>query len=183
MKMNANKSTGEIAPQVELPQVQERHGFRRTVCDCAYCTAPCRHVPGGLDPADLDRLCPKGQDLFAWAEEHLRALTNHPYPTLVPVRHPEGHCHWLFEGKCAVHENAPFGCAFFDAHLSPDEVSQRYAATIQARLEDAAKGGMYFLLWKYLCRKGLIGKPADRAALAEDVQSIRQKVRADCGLT
>src|SRR6266513_2677801 len=87
----------------ELPLVRERYGFRRTQCACELCRAPCRHLPGSLDVADLWRLCPPGRDLFEWAEEHLRALTDKPYPTLVPLRLKGGPCHWLFDGQCAVH--------------------------------------------------------------------------------
>src|SRR5437762_9516532 len=105
----------------DLPERREQHGFRRTECACAFCTAPCRHVPGSLDVSDLARLCPAGRDVFAWAEEHLRAVTDKPYPTLVPARGPDGHCHWYFDGGCAVHDRAPYSCAFFDAHMSEEE--------------------------------------------------------------
>jgi hypothetical protein len=30
----------------------------------------------------------------------------------VPARQADGGCHWHFGGRCAVHDNAPFGCAF-----------------------------------------------------------------------
>jgi hypothetical protein len=158
--------------RVGLP-LREEHGFRRTCCGCAFCAAPCRHVPGALDPADLVRLCPEGADLFAWAEEHLRALTSHPYPTLVPTRRADGACHWYYEGRCAVHEHAPYGCAFFDSHMPRAEVEARYAATVRAREEDAAAGGLYFQVWSYLCRRGLVGRPADRAGLGEEVRRLR----------
>jgi hypothetical protein len=158
-----------MEPQQELPLIREVHGFKRTRCGCVYCAAPCRHVPGGLDPSDLERLCPPGRDVFAWAEEHLRALTGRPYPTLVPARHPEGHCHWLIEGKCAVHDNSPYGCAFFDAHMSRDEADRRQAATVQARRADADAGGLYHRVWLHLCQKGLIARPGDRAGLVEEV--------------
>src|ERR1700682_4838839 len=89
----------------ELPLVRQEYGFHRTVCGCAFCRTPCRHLPGSLDVTDLLRLCPAGEDVMAWAQEHLRALTEKPYPTLVPARHPHGPCHWLFDGQCVVHEN------------------------------------------------------------------------------
>jgi hypothetical protein len=157
------------------PPVRQRHGFSRTVCDCVFCRVPCRHVPGGLDPEDLDRLCPPGQDLFAWAEEHLRALTNQPYPILVPARAAHGGCHWHFQGKCAVHENAPYGCAFFDAHQSDSEVAQRYAATVRARQQDAAQQGIYYQVWLYLCQRGLIGVPGKRSTLEREVKSLLEQ--------
>jgi hypothetical protein len=154
--------------------LREQHGFCRTVCGCAFCQAPCRHIPGSLDVADLERLCPPDQDLFAWAARHLRALTDKPFPTLVPARQGNGHCHWLYDGKCAVHDAAPFGCAFFDAHMGEDEIERRSAATIRARRDDAAANGLYFRVFLHLCHKGLVGPSGDRAALAAEVRAIRR---------
>jgi len=157
-----------------LPVVREQFGFQRTKCGCEFCRAPCRHMPGSLDVSDLARLCPPHQDVFAWAEEHLRALTGKSFPTLVPARQASGHCHWLFEGQCVVHENAPYSCAFFDSHQTVAEINQRSAATIQARKDDAAQNGLYYRVWLHLCRSGLIGKSGDRDALAEDIRKIRR---------
>jgi hypothetical protein len=158
----------------ELPVTRETYGFPRTVCGCEFCRAPCRHMPGSLDVTDLTRLCPPDQDFFAWAEQHLRALTDKPYPTLVPARQENGACHWLFGGLCAVHENAPFSCAFFDMHMTDLEVTRRTAATIQARQDDAARNGLYYRVWLHLCRKELIGIPGNRAALAEELHEMRR---------
>ena len=161
--------------QDESPPPREQHGFRRTVCGCALCAAPCRHIPGSLDVADLDRLCPAGRDLFAWAEEHLRAVTDKSFPTLVPARGLGGPCHWHFDGRCAVHEAAPYSCAFFDAHMAAEEVQQRSAATIAARRADAAAEGLYFRVWRHLCGKGLTCLSGDREALAEEVRRMQRE--------
>lgn len=131
-------------------------------------------MPGSLDVADLDRLCPPGQDVYLWAEQHLAAVIDKPFPTLVPARHVNGHCHWLFEGKCVVHANAPYSCAFFDSHMTEEEIQRRSAATIQARLEDAGKGGTYYRVWLHLQRRGLIVPSGNRGALAREVESIRR---------
>jgi hypothetical protein len=154
--------------------VRDQYGFQRTTCGCAFCTAACHHVPGSLDVTDLVRLCPPQQDLVAWAEEHLRALTDKPFPTLVPLRQLNGHCHWLFGGRCVVHDHAPYGCAFFDAHLSEAEVERRSAATIQARRQDAARQGPYYRLWRHLCARGLVAPSGDRVALAEEIRQLRR---------
>ncbi len=151
---------------------REVHGFGRTVCGCALCAAPCRHIPGSLDVSDLERLCPEGQDLFAWAEQHLRAITDKPYPTLVPARGLDGACHWHYGGRCAVHEHAPYGCAFFDSHMSAEEAEKRAEATIRARRADAAAEGPYFRLWRHLARKGLTCPSGDREALAAEWRRI-----------
>jgi hypothetical protein len=154
------------------PRTREQFGFRRTVCGCELCRAPCRHIPGSLDVSDLARLCPADRDVFEWAEEHLRAVTDKPFPTLVPARGVDGGCHWLFAGRCVVHANAPYSCAFFDAHLSEAEVRRRSAATIQARREDEARMGLYYRIWLHLCRRGLTAASGDRASLAEEVRQL-----------
>jgi hypothetical protein len=159
----------------ELPLAREQYGFQRTSCGCAFCQAPCRHMPGSLDVADLTRLCPPTENIFSWAEHHLRALTDKSYPTLVPARQENGRCHWLLDGGCVVHDKAPYSCAFFDMHMTSDEIDRRSAATIQARQEDAVRNGLYRQVWIHLCRQGLMGIPGDRAALAEELQKIRDK--------
>jgi hypothetical protein len=151
---------------------REELGFRRTVCACALCSAYCRHLPGTLNPSDLDRLCPPGADLLAWAEQHLRALVDKPYPALVPARGPGGACHWLFDGRCAVHESAPFGCAYFDAHQPDDEVARRAEAAVRAIREDEAANGPYYRAWMHLRARGLIAPPGDREALTREALRI-----------
>jgi hypothetical protein len=164
----------------ELPLVREAFGFRRTECGCELCKVYCRHMPGTLDPGDLPRLCPAGQDVFAWAEQHLRALADRPYPALVPAAHESGQCHWYYAGKCAVHEDAPYSCAFFDAHMAQDEVDRRVAATLRAIRADAAAAGLYSRVWLHLRRKGLVGRGSDRSALAAELRKVRR--RAPAGL-
>lgn len=151
---------------------RELYGFQRTVCACKFCRAPCRHIPGSLDVADLSHLCPAGQDVFTWAEQHLRALIDKPVPTLVPARRANGHCHWLFEKQCAVHAQAPFGCAFFDMHQTDEEVEKRRTATMAARREDAANQGLYYRVWLHLCRQGLTAPAGDRAGLRQEMQKL-----------
>jgi hypothetical protein len=165
---------GMLIEARELPVVREQFGFHRTKCGCPFCQAPCRHIPGSLDVADLVRLCPPDTDVFVWAEQHLRALDDKGYPTLVPARQANGHCHWFFDGKCAVHEAAPYSCAFFDAHMTDTEIECRSAATIQARRADAAQNGLYYRIFLHLCRKGLVSPSGDRQALAAEVSAIRR---------
>ncbi len=107
-----------------------QHGFPATTCGCDFCRAYCKHIPGRLDASDLHRLCPPGEDVFAWAERHLRAVDDTPYPKLVPARQANGHCHWYQDGRCTVHAQAPYGCAFFDAHMPAAEVENRRLASL-----------------------------------------------------
>jgi hypothetical protein len=158
--------------------IREMFGFQRTECGCEFCKVYCRHMPGTLDPSDLPRLCPEGQDVFAWAERHLRARIDAPYPALVPTRNNLGHCHWYFDGKCAVHENAPYGCSFFDAHMSEEEVARRAAATIRACREDAAANGLYHRVWLHLRGRGLVGSRGDRAGVLVEARSIQRRAEA-----
>jgi hypothetical protein len=164
-------------PTIDLPQVREEFGFQRTECGCASCQVHCRHIPGSLAPADLTRLCPQGQEVFSWAEQHLRALTDKPFPTLVPARHPNGSCHWFFEGRCLVHDRAPYGCAFFDSHMTAAETDRREAATVQARHQDAAAGGLYYRVWLHLRQRGLTAPSGDRSAVLEDLGRIARSAK------
>jgi hypothetical protein len=58
--------------------------------------------------------------------------------------------------------------------MTESEAKRRSAATIRARRDDAAKDGLYYRVWLHLCRKGLIGRFGDRAALAEAMHKIRR---------
>jgi hypothetical protein len=151
------------------------HGFTRTICNCAFCQVHCRHLPGALDPADLMSLCPAEHDLFAWAEQHLRALDDKPYPVLVPARRPSGVCHWYLEGRCPVHAQAPYGCAFFDSHMPEAEIRRRTTATVAAIEQDVTAGGLYYRVWQHLRSKGLMAQPGDRTALFRELVRLRRR--------
>jgi hypothetical protein len=144
-------------------------------------------MPGFLVPSDLQRLCPPGVDLLAWAKENLRASQGFvivnpktgakvQIPSLVPAKQANGHCHWLqSDGHCAVHENAPFGCAFVDQHMKDREAHKRNVAGRLARLEDFAAAGPYSQVWQMLMKEGLVGGGEYRAAKAE-LLKIRAKL-------
>ncbi len=157
-----------------MEELRQEQGLRRTECACEFCKVHCRHMPGTLVPSDLARLCPAGQDLYAWAEQHLRALTDKPYPVLVPARGVFGPCHWFFDGRCAVHAAAPFGCAFFDAHMGEEEVGRRATAMVEAIREDGAAKGLYGRVWRHLREKGLIAPAGDRAAVRVEMAKVRR---------
>lgn len=114
--------------RISLP-VRTEFGFHRTKCACELCSFWCRSMPGFLVPSDLQRLCPPGEDLMTWAKEHLWASQGFivfdtktgdfvQIPSLVPAKQASGHYHWLQpDGRCAVHDDSPFGCAFLDQHM------------------------------------------------------------------
>jgi hypothetical protein len=143
---------------VELFQVRTEFGLQRTACGCERCSLFCRHMPGYLVPSDLERLIPPGEDPFAWAKIHLRAVMPVPggFPNLVPAQRPNGHCHWLEDGKCTVWQNSPFGCAFFDQHMSRHDHESRNARGREARQEAFEKNGLYAQLWHALKEAGLV---------------------------
>src|SRR5215467_4126772 len=95
-------------------------------------------------------------------------------PTLVPARKPDGSCRFLKDGRCEIHAEAPYGCAYFSAGQTKEE-----ADTISARgLQEIAKawrsGDLYAKLWVMLYRAGHVApSPIEararmRAALAAE---------------
>jgi hypothetical protein len=151
-------------------------GFCRTRCACPECTQHCRHIPGYLVPADLERLhrhlAPE-REVGAWASQHLLAspgalVMRHGrtfrIPTLVPARRPDGACLFLTAtGRCAIHSISPFGCAFFDAHQPPSEADRRSQRGLQAVLEAWNAGDRYAHVWVALAGAGQVA-PAPEVA-------------------
>jgi hypothetical protein len=154
------------------------------VCPCGECVRNCRHIPGYLIPADLDRirqhLAPDG-DLRAWALEHLLASPGAlvlqrgqalRIPTLVPARRPDGACLFLTaESRCAIHAIAPFGCAFFDAHQPAGEADRRSSLGLRTVLEAWRRADLYALVWLELHRAGLQAPPPE--ACREQLRQAR----------
>ena len=151
-------------------------GFCRTRCDCADCTRCCRHIPGYLVPADLERMhqhLAPGQDLLTWAREYLLASPGavvmrrgrtFRIPTLVPAHRPDGACTFLTAtGRCAIHPVAPFGCAFFDAHMPQAEADRRSQHGLRAVLHAWTTGDLYAYVWAALAADGFVA-PAPEVA-------------------
>jgi hypothetical protein len=159
-------------------------GFCRTRCDCVECRRSCRHIPGYLIPADLERihqhLAPE-QDLGAWAKEHLlaspgavvmRSSRTFRIPTLVPARRADGACMFLTPaGHCAIHAVSPYGCAFFDSHMASTEADRRSTRGLQAVLEAWEAGDVYAQVWLTLAGERLVALPPEVA---------RQQLRRSC---
>jgi hypothetical protein len=116
---------------------------------------------------------------MAWAREHLRAsqglrvsdpATNRvlQIPSLVPAPRADGSCHWLqADGRCTVHQNSPYGCAFLDQHMKVAEARKRNEAGRQARLADFGASGPYSQVWETLVGEGLTGGGEYAVAMAE----------------
>ena len=144
-------------------------GATRTSCGCERCRINCRHMPGFLIPADLDRLVPlTAADPLKFAEQALLASPGalvmkdgelFRIPTLVPATNNDGSCiHLTADGQCAIHANAPFGCAFFDCGLERPGLAQK---ALMAVHRDWHNGGVYSLIWRYLNAKGRTQLPPE----------------------
>jgi hypothetical protein len=187
MLASQNAAEAGSTGRVSLPLVRTEFGFRRTTCDCELCSFWCQIMPGYLVPSDLRRLCPPDVDLMTWAREHLRASQGFialnkktgervQIPSLVPAKQANGHCHWLqADGRCAVHEIAPFGCAFLDQHMKDREAHERNVAGRLARLEDFAANGPYSQVWHVLVREGLVGG-GEYAAAEARLLKVKAKI-------
>lgn len=143
-------------------------GYERTSCACKNCTTNCRFMPGFLIPSDLERLVPKEfieqENIFAicdWAESNLLASPGATairageiirIRTLVPATKPDGSCMNLSEqGLCQIHENAPFGCAFFDCGPERGNLSQKGLREVMRAWEVPS---LYSFVWLYLDEVG-----------------------------
>jgi Fe-S-cluster containining protein len=146
-------------------------GFERTICDCPDCTQNCKFISGCLIPADLERIKASlnGVTLEAWAMTALFASPGATVmmagkiiqiPTLVPARRKNGHCVFLYNERCAIHAIAPFGCSFFDSHMSDAEADKRMRVGLMSIVDSFAQATDYARLWALLHKKGLRAEPA-----------------------
>jgi hypothetical protein len=172
---------------VSLPVIRQEAGFRRTTCGCQLCSCYCKVMPGYLVPADLVRLIPKDTDPMDWARTHLRAsngsvlvntLTGESIniPSLVPIKKANGHCHWLAtNGRCTVHADSPFGCAFFDQHMKDDEAERRNRYARLSRAQAFDDHSLYAQIWQMLKSEGLIGG-GEYAQSRRELQRVRASI-------
>lgn len=138
-------------------------GVERTQCACRNCQANCHHMPGFLIPADLSRMIPTKEDPFKWAEQNLLAspgavamkdMKLFRIHTLVPAIKADGSCIHLSgderNGKCSIHENAPFGCAFFDCGPERSGLSGKGLIAVY----NETPYSLYVRLWEHLHKMG-----------------------------
>jgi len=109
-------------------------------------------------------MIPAGANPYEWAENNLLASPGYVVMsqetgevfrigTLVPAVKTDGSCKFFVAGLCAIHENAPFGCAFFGCGCDESVAGPGCAAIYDAiRKPDE----LYFRLWAHLAYKGLI---------------------------
>ena len=103
--------------------------FNRTVCACERCTDCCKRQPGPLIEGDYERI----RAHLQVSDEEMRKLfwaspgalvkntvtgTVSRVGSITP-RYRKGRCVFLDEhDRCKIHAVAPFGCAYFDTHMS-----------------------------------------------------------------
>ena len=122
------------------------------------------YIPGYLIPSDLGRMIPPEADPEEWARTHLRASSGAKLlrlhrdgrneviriVTLVPAHNPDLSCHWLHDGRCEIHSNAPFGCSFFDCRQSRQAADALSFDGLNAIIDDHNENGLYSRLWTML---------------------------------
>lgn len=171
---------------MELPVIDPSRiefGYSRTKCGCAQCTTLCRYMPGVLIPDDIHRIANHlgaPIDIIGWAKEHFYASggwkivvdgTIVRVPSLVPAKKSDGSCIFLTnDGKCSIHEVAPYGCAFFDTHMDGDEGDKRSTTAVRVVMRDHANKGVY---------SQIILALAEAGKLAEDAQQARDRMSMD----
>lgn len=160
-------------------------GFQATQCGCPDCSVFCRYMPGYMIPADLKRMheavAPQ-MELAEFAHAYLLASTGATVmiqgkicqiPTLVPARNPDHSCVFLKAGRCSIHAVAPFGCRFFDGHMTRQEGDARCGPGLFSILQDNATRGDYHKTWKQLNEAGRLAPSArdSKAAMAAAEQA------------
>ena len=174
----------KISLEIAEDPSRTEFGAVRTTCACRECTINCEYMPGYLIPADLKRIAKMidPADIRVWAVSNLRASpgakvakgTNvFRIPTLVPARSDNGWCKFLQPLDsggtvkfCTIHENSPFGCAFFDSHHGGVEVNILSHKGLNAICSDVAANGLYSQIWLSLVSLGLTAQaPEESRAL------------------
>lgn len=143
--------------------------MKRTICDCNDCKTFCKFIPGYLIYEDIEKIhnyFRKDQINNDFYREYLRAspgaivgiqgkITR--IQTIVPARNSiTGYCIFFNEKTelCKIHSVAPFGCAYFDPHMSREEGDHRSKLGIISILQNEK----YLDIWHYLNNRNLKSK-------------------------
>jgi Fe-S-cluster containining protein len=136
----------------------ERLLFDRTECACKECVACCKRQPGPLAPGDFERIVDytaekQGLSHEVAFEQVKKQLCASPGSLVKDViggivkrigsitpRMERGRCVFLDENdRCKIHPVAPFGCAYFDTHMSPHEAHPRSIWLAREQMSDEYK--------------------------------------------
>jgi Fe-S-cluster containining protein len=121
--------------------------FNRTKCACENCIRCCKRQPGSLAAGDFERirlylqLTIEQAKKWFWASPGALAVDTstgrtHRIGTITPrMRH--GRCVFLDEhNRCTIHPVAPFGCAYFDTHMTGAAAHPRSVWLARTQLDD-----------------------------------------------
>lgn len=121
--------------------------FERTKCACAECVKYCKRQPGPLAPEDWERIQKhlgatdaEMRELF-WASPGCLAkdvFGNTTRIGTITPRYDRRRKRCVFLGdddRCKIHEVAPFGCAYFDTHMSNVTAHPRSSWLAQQQLD------------------------------------------------
>lgn len=115
--------------------------FERTACSCKLDVQNCYDVPGPLHCGDFERITAALGITRTEALTYFRRsersrvgkmlpggkLLMTTVPTIVPAKR-NNRCIFLgHKDRCTIHHVAPFGCAYFDVHMSAEEGHARSA--------------------------------------------------------
>ena len=102
--------------------------FSRTICDCPQCQKCCHVQPGHLLPGQMEKIADYLKQTieevkqFFWASpgalvQSAKTGIQFRIGTITPKfdKHKKACVFLSDEGKCRIHAEAPYGCAFFDA--------------------------------------------------------------------
>lgn len=182
-----NQTTTYSGADNQTKETRTEFGFERTTCSCESCVNHCKHLPGYLIPADIERIAQflGNKNIVAFAIENLLASSGatvmkagrlFQIPTLVPRRKEDGSCVFLSENNlCNIHAVSPFGCSFFDSHQSGEEANMRSSRGLCeiARCWANPNIHAYTIIWKILNGAGLRAVPAHIAR--QRMEAERQK--------
>jgi Fe-S-cluster containining protein len=156
-------------------QMNPREQFNRTKCACEDCVNICR-MPAYLIPGDLERITdflsmelgcvlhPRdvAVNFFAAspgalvAKMHNGNMVQFRIPTIVPRTSEDGTCVFQSpDGKCTIHDVAPYGCGWFDFHMDRKTADERSHTGLTKIMEDEIEGsGTYLKHWEALHAAG-----------------------------
>src|SRR5215467_7330683 len=106
-------------------------------------------------------------------------------PTLVPARKPDGSCRFLKYGRCEIHAEAPFGCAYVSNEQAKEESDAISARGLQEIAKAWRNGDLYAQLWLMLYQAGHVApSPIEsrarmRAALAAEEHTGEDRSAGD----
>jgi Fe-S-cluster containining protein len=129
----------------------------------------CETKPGALIPGDLERIAEHLGETFdnAFVERYFLAspgalvlYAGEPMrvPAIVPKLTEHG-CVFLKDGKCSIHSASPFGCAYFDMHMTRQEGDGRSKYGVAAQANGLVTDNPYRRAMEHLCDVDQVATP------------------------